>query len=291
MFPTNFDINIYKKHEDLKNMDKENLINHYIIYGKLEGRICSKIHDRNSLINFIDTNNLHCLEIGPFDCPVLRGEKVKYFDVLDQYSLKKRNKECDRPFPSDNVPFIDYVDSKGDLKVINDKFNIILSCHSIEHQLDFIQHLKDISNLLKENGYYVILLPDKRYCFDHFIKESTLADIISDHLNKPKLHSVKSVIEHRALTCHNDSIRHWNNDHGDQTYVSNPEIIMSAIKEYQNSVFTNQYTDVHSLQFTPESFENIINLLNKLNYINLVVDNIYNTIKNSCEFYVILKKN
>ena len=42
---------------------------------------------------------------------------------------------------------------------------------------------------------------------------------------------------------------------------------------------------------TPESFENIINLLNQLNLIDLDIDNIYNTLKNSCEFYLILKKN
>jgi len=54
MFPPNFNINIYSEHEDLKNIDKEILINHYNNYGKLEGKICSKIQDRNSLINFIN---------------------------------------------------------------------------------------------------------------------------------------------------------------------------------------------------------------------------------------------
>ena len=71
-----------------------------------------------------------------------------------------------------------------------------LSCHSIEHQLNFIQHLQDVSELLNDNGYYVIILPDKRYCFDHFIKESTIADIICQYTDKPKLHSIKSIIEH-----------------------------------------------------------------------------------------------
>ena len=37
--------------------------------------------------------------------------------------------------------------------------------------------------------------------------------------------------------------------------------------------------DVHSLQFTQDSFKNIINLLNQLNYIDLVIDNVYNTYK------------
>ena len=80
---------------------------------------------------------------------------------MDQEQLKKRSQELNRPFPIENVPFINYVDSKGDLKNINEKFDVILSCHSIEHQLDFIQHLQDVSTLLNDNGYYVIILPDK----------------------------------------------------------------------------------------------------------------------------------
>mgnify|MGYP006418494735 FL=1 len=290
MFPSNLDLNIYKTHGDLTHFDNESLKQHYDKTGKNEGRICGEIFDRASLIKNININYIHCLEIGPFDCPVLKGETVKYFDVLDQEQLKKRSQELNRPFPIENVPFINYVDSKGDLKNINEKFDVILSCHSIEHQLDFIQHLQDVSTLLNDNGYYVIILPDKRYCFDHFIKESTVADIITQNINKSNIHSAKSVIEHIALTCHNDAGRHWNNYHGNQTYVSNTDSIIDAINQYKKSVSNNQYFDVHSLQFTPDSFENIINLLNQLDYIDLVIDNVYNTVKNSCEFYVILKK-
>ena len=287
MFPANFDVNIYKQYPDLKRLNNQLLKKHYIEYGKNEGRICSKISNKSRLLKYIDTNKLKCLEIGPFDCPNLKGEKVKYFDVLDQDSLKKRALKLNR---GGKVPYIDYVSSNGDLKIIDEKFDLVLSCHSIEHTLNFIQHLKDVSELLNDNGYYVIILPDKRYCFDHFIKESTIADIINQYTNKPKLHSLKSVIEHRTLTCHNDSRRHWNNDHGRQNYFSNPNSITNAIKEYENSISNNQYLDVHSLQFTPDSFKNNINILSQLNYIDLVTDKVYNTIRNSCEFYVTLKK-
>lgn len=287
MFPSNFDVKIYKKYTDLKSMNNKLLEKHYKLYGKTEGRICSKISNKSSLIKYINSNKLKCLEIGPFDCPNLKGGKVKYFDVLDQDSLKKRAKKLNR---KGKVPYIDYVSSNCDLRIIDEQFDLVLSCHSIEHQLNFIKHLQDVSKLLNDNGYYVIILPDKRYCFDHFIKESTIADIICQYTNKSKLHSIKSVIEHRSLTCHNNKIRHWNNDHGNPTYFSNTNSIINAIKEYQNSISNNQYIDVHSLQFTPDSFKNIINLLNQLNYIDLVIDNVYNTIKNSNEFFVILKK-
>ena len=183
MFPEIFDLHIYKKYNvDLNHMNHEQLLEHYSIYGQNEGRICSKIFNRDTLTTHI--NKLKCLEIGPFDVPVLRGENVKYFDVLDKEGLTARAIQINRINNILNIPDIHFVDNNGDLAIIkNEKFDIVLSCHSIEHQIDFVEHLRGVSNLLLPNGYYVIILPDKRYCFDHFLKETTIADIINSHLH------------------------------------------------------------------------------------------------------------
>lgn len=246
-------------------------------------------HNRQSLIKSINTDELNCLEIGPFDDPVLRGTKVKYFDVLDQIGLKNRSLNCNRPHPLQNIPPIDYVEPNGNIKIIKDKFDVVLSCHSIEHQTDFVQHLKDVSSLLKPNGCYVIILPDKRYCFDHFIRETTFADILEHHKLKKKNHSLKSVIEHRALTCHNDCVRHWKGDHGFPKYVEDINVISNAVDEYNKAIRNNEYIDVHSLQFTPKSFGHIIDILNKINLINLKLHKMFPTNPYSGEFYVVLK--
>jgi hypothetical protein len=295
MFPENFDLHIYKEYNvDLKHMNPKQLLEHYSIYGQNEGRICSKIFNRDTLVSHINKlvshiNKLKCLEIGPFDVPVLRGENVKYFDILDKEGLTARAIQINRINNILNMPDIHFVDNTGDLAIIkNEKFDIVLSCHSIEHQIDFVEHLRGVQNLLLPNGYYVIILPDKRYCFDHFLKETTIADIINSHVNKSKFHSIKSVIEHRALTCHNDSHRHWNNDNGNNYIDKNN--VENAVNEYNNSINNNVYLDVHSLQFTPSSFKNNIDLLYSMKYIDLQVCQIYPTIKNSCEFYVVLKK-
>jgi len=278
LFPQVFDCEIYKQNNsDLKDMSEDDLFHHYIRDGKKEGRKCSLITHRGDLIKLIP-DNLSCLEIGPFDNPVLTNCNVKYFDVLNKEDLLERSKNLNR---TQNVPHIDYVDEKGNLSVIDEKFDIILSCHSIEHQLDFIKHINDVSSLLNPAGIYIVICPDKRYCFDHFISESTIADIIHmNYINNEK-HNIKSVIEHRALTCHNNTILHWDGDHGEQSIFN----IQYAIDEYN----TGKFIDVHSLQFTPDSFENVIGLLNKNNFIDMQCDKVYPTVRNSNEFYVILK--
>jgi hypothetical protein len=281
--PSNFDTDIYRNNNnDLKHMNDNEAKWHYEKYGKNEGRICSKMINRDTLKSYIN-EKMSCLEIGPFDNPVVSGENVKYFDVLDRENLIKRSIECGRTY--NNVPFINYVEPNCNLSIINDKFDSVLSCHSIEHQIDLIKHLNDVSNLLHQNGYYIVICPDKRYCFDHFIKETTIADVIDMSENKRNNHSIKSVIEHRALTCHNDAVRHWNNDHGE--YNIDFMTVKNAINEFQNK---NSYIDVHSMQFTSTSFEDIINMLYSLKYIDLKIEKIYHTIRNSCEFYAVLKK-
>jgi hypothetical protein len=56
------------------------------------------------------------------------------------------------------------------------------------------------------------------------------------------------------------------------------------------AVAENHYIDVHSMQFTPESFQKNIELLFSMKYIDLKIEGLYPTRKNDVEFIVILKK-
>ena len=65
-----------------------------------------------------------------------------------------------------DITKIDYVSSDGNLNIIKDKFDYVLSSHCVEHQPDLILHFKNVEKLLKKQGYYFLIIPDKRYCFD-----------------------------------------------------------------------------------------------------------------------------
>jgi hypothetical protein len=167
-------------------------------------------------------------------------------------------------------------------------FDVIVSSHSIEHQPDFIGHLTQVENRLIAEGRYFIIVPDKRYCFDKFIAESTAADIMLAHRETRHQHNIKSVIEHGALTTHNDSFKHWQ----DRTVNTWLNLDHTRIKEQIDSFNQSDGTniDVHAWYFTPDSFLEIINLLNSLNLISLKVERLYRTRYGSNEFWVILKK-
>ncbi|MRG55531.1 hypothetical protein GF108_08040 [Phyllobacterium sp. SYP-B3895] len=188
------------------------------------------------------------LEIGPFNNPTVRGSNVEYFDVMTTEQLVARAKEVG--YDPASVPEISYVSDDGNLEMVNRKYSAVVSCHCIEHQPDLIRHFNQVERLLKPKGKYYLIVPDKRYCFDHFIDTSSVDSVLTS--KGQTRHPLIKVIEHRALTTHNDAARHWANDHIDHGYVQAiPVKAQMAIEEFNRA--NGGYVDVHRWQFTPES--------------------------------------
>jgi hypothetical protein len=235
--------------------------------------------------NTIDLN-LKTLEIGPFVNPIITGSNVEYFDVLSTENLKLRAEKIG--LESKRTPYINYVHASGDLSIIKKKYDQVVSSHLIEHQPCLVAHLNSVEKLLEKKGKYFLITPDKRYCFDHFIPETTIADVLQAYHEKRDKHTLSSVIEHRALITHNNPMRHWNADHGERPSISDLSIkITNAKDEYYQAA--ENYIDVHAWQFTPDNFANIIEILNHLKISNLKIDELNKTPHGRFEFTAILK--
>ena len=284
-FPPELDADYYRRtYPDLASMDDVELAQHYAVFGRKEGRVASALSNRREFLN-LPSGEQSVLEIGPFCNPAISGQNVSYFDVLDSVQLKERAKRIGYPVAS--VPNIDFVDANGDLSVVDRKFSAAFSAHCIEHQPDLIHHLQQVEKLLEKGGSYYLLIPDKRYCFDHFIAPSTIAQVIDAYVHQYRSHRLESVIEHRALTTHNDTRRHWQADHADPGFVlGDASRIKAAIDEYQAA--NGSYVDVHAWQFTPESFREIAARIFELDYTKLYPARVYGTAAGSNEFSAIL---
>lgn len=223
------------------------------------------------------------IEIGPFANPQLHGPNVKYLDVLTSEQLKQRALALG--MDPEKVPHISYISNQNGFPDIPEMFDYALSCHSIEHQPDLVKHLNQVEKILLPGGKYFLIIPDKRYCFDHYLAESTFVDIVGAFLEQRIVHTAKSVIEHRALTTHNDPVAHFSGNHGD--ILSNQhQRVLQAISEFRNA--SGSYIDVHAWQFVPESFTELIVNLNALGLTSFKITNIWNTPINNLEFFVTL---
>ena len=241
--------------------------------------------DKYQFVNLIPTN-MNCLEIGPFNKPLLTGEKVKYFDVLDKEGLTER--AMTSGLYTKFIPHIDFVSKNGDLSVINDRFEVVLSSHVIEHQPDLIYHLKCIEELLALSGRYFLIIPDRRFSFDYYIPESTLAQVVAANIEQRQKHTLNSVIEHRCLTTHNNPYLHLVGLHGKPLLSDSlKNRLHQSIDEYNNSY---GYIDVHAWYFTPQSFKLLIAQLFDAGLIKLKIEKIYATVPGKLEFFAILSK-
>ena len=285
--PPEFDHSYYRAHHsDLKSLHDAALEAHYADYGKLEGRATSIGAVRSGILPYVKKSGT-ILEIGPFNAPAVSGPNVTYFDVLSTDEMIERARSIG--YDPSTVPDVNFVSRSGDLRSVDRKFDAIVSSHAIEHQPDLIRHLNDVAAILRPDGRYYVICPDKRYCFDHFIAETTIAGVIQAHEEKRTIHTLGSVIEHRAMTTHNDVIRHWNGDHEDPGYMDRlSERTKNAIEQYREA--DGQYIDVHAWQFTPDSFRKILTALECLGEITLAIERVYQTPRGQVEFIAVLRK-
>lgn len=282
--PFAFDADFYRAHNpDLAHMVGQEALEHFHAYGVDEGRQGAALGSRPAFIEHLATID-SVLEIGPFCRPTVRGRNVRYLDMLDSDQLRARAREIG--LDASGCPErIHYV---GDIAAIDETFDAVVSSHSIEHQPDLIHHLEGVARILRpEMGLYFLFVPDKRYCFDHFIPESTIADVIQAHSEKRTLHTLQSVIEHHALNTHNDPGSHWAGDHGEQHASNQTDRIHSAIALHRDNP---GYIDVHAWYFTPTNFWNIVKGLNACGLTALEPVAIFPTLRETSEFFAVLKR-
>ena len=283
--PPELDIEFYRsRHADLASYSDAELQAHFLNHGIAEGRMGSPAAARAPFLELIPLDE-PVLEIGPFCNPALRGPQVSYFDVLDREQSRARARALG--LSEADCPYIDYCSPQGDLGIVDQKFLAAFSSHSIEHQPDFVRHLEGVADILESGGRYYMAVPDGRYCFDAFIPPSSIADILAAYAEARVVHSAGDVLEHRILLTHNDPVRHWNGDHLDPGGSDRIQHAHQALAELATSA--GRYIDVHAWQFTPNSFQDNVNMLREMGLCKFSVERIYSTVRNSLEFYVVLK--
>jgi SAM-dependent methyltransferase len=284
--PPEFEPEIYRSlYGDLAHMDDTALFNHYRKHGSVEGRRANRLKDRQDFAATIPIET-KALEIGPFTRPMLAGANVAYFDVLPSDALVERARQHNLD-PQNVPPHIDYVSPTGDLSIIDRIFDVVVGSNCLEHQPDPIRHLQGVARLLQPGGAYYMVVPDHRYCFDHFIPPSNIAEMLAAYSGGREVHTWRSVIEHAAMTTHNDFTRHWQGDHGVQ-FSNFGARYAAALKQFTDS--QGRYIDVHAWYFTPDTLAVIIDLLRETGLIDFHLARLYRGRYGFAEFWAVLRK-
>ncbi|WP_177218419.1 bifunctional 2-polyprenyl-6-hydroxyphenol methylase/3-demethylubiquinol 3-O-methyltransferase UbiG [Caulobacter sp. UNC279MFTsu5.1] len=283
VFPPEFSPEFLRRlYPDLAGFNDEQMREHYQRHGRAEGRTSSPGALREDLLGLIDPT-CEILEIGPSWSPAFKGPNVRYLDILTTEGLKARARE--HGVDEALCPSIHY--SQG-LTAVDRQFEMVFSSHNLEHQPDLIRHLQEVAEILRPGGVYVMLVPDKRFCFDHFLPESTIAEVLEAFLERRTRHAPRHVLEHLALTAHNETGGHWAELHGESPFNDPAGRLQLALDMMERE--NDRYIDVHAWKFTPDVFRRIFAVLEAMNLMSLETWRVYDTPKNRNEFGVVLRK-
>lgn len=317
--PPEIDLNYYRRaYPELNNFSDEVLREHCRRFAVEQGH-STCFYDRREFLQpalqkLIDESHLKTLEISPWDNPFLRGDNVKYFEVLNAEDLRKATVGVKRNL--DTLPKkIDFVGANGDLSVVNETFDIVFSSHVIEHCPDLVEHLRNVGKILNKGGLYILIIPDKRYCFDYYHSDSTLSEVIDAFAGRRKISRLADVINFAYTRTHNNAILHWLGIHGERYgYRNTPHVegdaraeimgeyffddgkgaslekLSHMVEKYSEALEKGAYISTHNWRFTPDNFRYILDILNELHIIDLKIFRLCHTIWGRQEFIAMLEK-
>lgn len=231
------------------------------------------------------------IEIGPSHNPIApkkEGYKVKIVDHMSREELIAKYK--DHHINLTNIEEVDFVwrgEPYSDLTGKKKYYDWVIASHVIEHTPNLIGFLNDCDTILKDDGVISLVVPDKRYCFDHHRPITGISKIIDNHFQKNKIHTPGTVAEYCLNVVSKAGSIAWDSSvTGEYSLVHSLE---NALQGMDTVLKQNVYLDVHAWCFVPHSFRLIIHDLYCLGFTPFQEVGFSPT--EGCEFYITLSRN
>jgi hypothetical protein len=251
---------------------------------------------RRIVSEYIDLTQGHGLEIGPLAKPIaLRGSStVEYVDVTDREGLLAHYAH-DPSVDPDAVPTIDYwlavedgtTTTLGQAVAAGAPFDWVLASHVVEHVPDVVGWLRDVGDVLADDGSVFLVVPDRRFCFDARRSPTTVGMAVQAHELGDRIPSVRAVFDHFRKAVEIRADEAW---HGTEVGPERTIHPFSDVLDQLARVRAGEYVDAHVWTFTPLSFIELIDDLGRLGLIDLTIREVVPTARNKLEFYVVLER-
>lgn len=224
------------------------------------------MHRSEKVLSRIDPHGIG-LEIGPSYGPIApkrSGYRVEILDHLEREALIEKYRAAPGVDVGQIEP-VDYVwngEPYAELIGKTKHYDWIIASHLVEHTPDLIGFLQDCDSVLKDTGVLSLVIPDARFCFDHFRPLTGLSRIIDAHLNRQKIHSPGTIAEFLLNFAVRDGRLSWDSETSDPFTFLNTS--GQARKAYEEAIENPAYVDLHSWCFTPHWFRLILSDLHDL---------------------------
>lgn len=247
------------------------------------------MNSRQKILRHIDSQG-QGLEIGPSHNPVApkkEGFKVHIIDHMSREELVEKYRA--HGVNLENIEEVDFVwrgEPYAELTGKHKFYDWIIASHLIEHTPDLIGFLNSCDTILKDDGVLSLVVPDKRYCFDHYRPITGLAKIIDSHFRQEKIHTPGTVAEYFLnVVAQAGQIAWYPESTGTYNFVHSLENATQGMAAVLNE---KAYFDVHAWCFVPHSFRLLIHDLFGLGLIPFKEVDFISTA--GCEFYLTLSR-
>jgi SAM-dependent methyltransferase len=231
------------------------------------------------------------LEIGPSYNPVVpksSGATVEIIDHTDQAGLVA--KYHDHPnVDTTRIEAVDYIwDGRPMAEIIgkNKYYDYIVAAHVIEHTTNLLGFLDQCDRLLKDDGELLLIVPDKRYCFDVFRPVTSIGAVLEAHWENRTRHRRGAIFDHYAYAGTRGGCISWAGGAAAplQFLTTLADAAGRSVPDGDDAI----YVDCHAWPFTPSSFRLLVRDLNELGLLHLRDWCFRRTV--GCEFFVTLSR-
>ena len=162
-------------------------------------------------------------------------------------------------------------------------FDALIASHVIEHTPDLLGFLDAASTLVSPNGIVILVVPDKRYCFDYFRPLTTTGEVLYAHSAQRSRHTRRIGFDHVAYAVRNGENIAWGQDPVGEIEFLHTLDQAGHMFSTMSEDLLQPYVDMHAWQFTPASFELLMVELARLRETDWRVTQV--TAATGCEFY------
>jgi predicted SAM-dependent methyltransferase len=231
------------------------------------------------------------LEIGPRDSPLVRKADgpVLYADYADTATIRA-NLQQSGVDPA-GVLEVDLVTGGGPLAaVMPAPVDYVVASHVAEHVPDLLGWLADIRAVLKPGGTLGLAVPDRRFTFDRFRQESTIAEAVEAYLLQATRPSLRQVFDSAWPAVEIGVDQAWRNEipemAGAAQRLTRLKPALELVRRLQAEPV---YNDAHCWVFTPASFLDLLEQAARMDLLPYTLQDFHPTAQGGYEFYAVLR--
>lgn len=246
---------------------------------------------RQRILADINVATAKGVEIGPLVNPIVARSDgpVRYVDHATTPELRLKY-AADPNVDETRIVEIDAVWGDATLAEAlggEQSVDYVVASHVVEHVPDLITWLAEIETILKADGSLRLAIPDRRFTFDYFRRESGLSDVLDAWLRKARKPLPFHILDHFANISEMDLVRAWQG--GIRREDFKPLHASQIAVTVANAALVNgSFHDSHCWVFTPRSFGELMSRLAADGYVRYACTHFIDTPYMDHEFIVAL---